>query len=113
MKDKKGMFGNVTLERCSLYCGGWWEALTQNSPVHARTKKIDINPVCKRRKEEKAPHVPTVVSLLFGIIFVSFFLNRDLDTALVSGGAAAEAGEEVGNVVLDILLVRTSEGKFR
>jgi hypothetical protein len=45
--------------------------------------------------------------------FVSIFLNRDLDTALVSGGAAAEAGEEVGDVVLDGLLVMNSNGECR
>ena len=57
--------------------------------------------VCKSRKKEKAPHInPTVVSLLFGIIFVSIFLNRDLDTALVAGGAGGDGGEEVGDVVL-------------
>lgn len=44
-------------------------------------------------------------SLLFGIIFDLIFSNRDLDTALVSGGAAAEAGEEVGDIVLENLLV--------
>jgi hypothetical protein len=55
----------------------------------------------------------TVVSLLFGIIFVSILLNRDLDTALVSGGAAAEAGEEVGDVVLEILLVMSLNGGCR
>jgi hypothetical protein len=43
--------------------------------------------------------------------FGSIFLNRDLDTALVSGGAAAEAGEEVGDVVLDVLLVMSLNGK--
>lgn len=70
--------------------------------------------VCKSRKKEKAPHInPTVVSLLFGIIFVSIFLNRDLDTALVSGGAAAEAGEEVGDVVLKRLLVMSLNRECR
>jgi hypothetical protein len=32
-------------------------------------RKKDQNPVCERSKEEKAPHVPTVVSLSLGIIF--------------------------------------------
>ena len=79
-------------------------------PCENEEKEIHKPSLCERRKEEMAPQIPTVVSLLFGIIFVSIFLNRDLDTALVSGSAAAEAGEEVGDVVLGILLVMSSNG---
>jgi hypothetical protein len=92
-------------------------ALTQNSPVHARTKKIDINPslVKKKKRRKSSLHITQLLLFPFSLVsfFVSIFLNRDLDTALVSGGAAAEAGEEVGDVVLDVLLVMSSDGECR
>lgn len=92
----------------------WWVVgdITQNSPVHARTKKEKTKTQSVKEEKKKKLHMS---QLLFPFLLVSFlvesFLDGDLDTALVSGGAAAEAGEEVGNVVLKTLLEVFSKSK--
>lgn len=81
-------------------------------PCENEEKKTKTQSVIKEKK--KKLHTS---QLLFPFLLVSFlvesFLNGDLDAALVSGGAAAEAGEEVGNVVLETLLEDFLKSKCR